>query len=248
MRRLLPLAVVLAAVVPLLAADPKIDGLVKVEPYKVIKLTAKDMDPKTDSAIWKVRPLDPANEGKVSFATAEAEDRIEWVAPPGKYRVELTVGRHKDGKLKLIGDEVVLTIGDPPAPVPPTPPVPPVPPVPPTPDADKALTDKLVAAVKPEEKKWLTALGDVYITTGVLLPQLKDPAVRPKTVQAVIDRLTEASVAADVPRLPALLGVRTVVDADIGKYEASAPITDALADELGKKYQRVGAALKAAGK
>jgi len=249
MRRLLvPLVVFLAAALPLLGADPKIDGHVNAEPYKIVRLTVRDMD-KDASAIWKVRPLDPANEGKVSVTAAGLSgDNIEWVGPPGRYRVELTVGAIKDGKFRLVGDELVVTVGTPPDSPKPNPPKPdPKPPV--DPEADAALAAKFAGVLKTaDEKKQAAALGGVYSTNGLLLPQVKDPAVRPKTVQAMIDRLTEASVAADVPRLPALLELRKLIDADIGRYEASAPMTDALADELGNKYQRVGAALKAAAK
>jgi hypothetical protein len=247
--------VVILSGAALFAADPpKIAGPDKVDPYRLAKFSVTGLGP-DDSVLWKVRPLDAVNDGKVDFtAGGNSGQSVEWVAPPGKYRVEVIIARPVMGKFTLAGDEKIVTIGPgAPAPKPdpkPKPdPVPPPKPKPdPTPEPDAALVLKFKPAVKDADKANVVALGKVYYTTGVLLETLKDPAARPKTFRDVVDRLTDASIAAMIPRLPELSDLRKLISAELGDYDAMMPVTDEFAKELATKYKRVGLALQSAGK
>jgi len=71
-----------------LAAQPdaglKLTGDATYEPFTIVKLKAEGVSPKA-ALIWRVTP-----DEKVSRATT-TRDRLEFVAPPGVYRVELLV-------------------------------------------------------------------------------------------------------------------------------------------------------------
>ena len=116
---------------------PKIVGETKLPPYKLVRLKVENLPPKA-GLLWKVRAADPRNQPLIDWATGRNVQKPEWVAPPGVYTVELTVGTTGEGgALVLDGDEVTVTIGTPTPPVPPgpTPPTPPGP-QPPTPAPD----------------------------------------------------------------------------------------------------------------
>lgn len=242
-----------------LAAEPRIAGEAKYPAYALVRLKAEGVGP-TDSLLWKVRPLEDKNEGKVAVTRAGLSGpEIELVAPPGRYRAELFVVR-ADGPTKLAGAEHVFAIGDQPGPAPKPKPKPddkkvePAPkpkpkpdPKPPEPEADPALVKVFAAALAPADKPHAEKLARVYSTTAGLLETLP-AATRPKTFADVLAALTEASVSAGVPRLPALAKLRKAVSDELGEFDAMAPVTDALAKELAAKYKRVGAALLAASK
>jgi hypothetical protein len=107
------------------AEPPKIVGETKVAPYRIVRLKVENLPAKA-GLMWKVRPLSPdAKPDAVDWATGRNVQKPEWVAPPGDYRVELTVVTiGADGAPVLDGSEVVVTIvgpGPTPPPVPPGP-------------------------------------------------------------------------------------------------------------------------------
>lgn len=109
-----------------LALNPAIKGETTVAPYRIVRLSAENVPAKT-GVLWKIRPADPAN--VVDWASKQNVRNIEWVAPPGQYRVELNVGRvATDGGLEMNFAEVMVTIGT--APIPPPQPPGPTPPGP----------------------------------------------------------------------------------------------------------------------
>jgi hypothetical protein len=136
-------------------AAVKIGGLTTVPPYTLVRLSAQGL-PTGAGVLWKVTPLDDAAAVVDWVSDANRKTRTpEWVAPPGRYRVELTVVSQSaagagGGGFDLDATEVIVTVKVPgPAPVPPpTPPgpqppgpnpppgpqPPPVPPVPTTGD------------------------------------------------------------------------------------------------------------------
>ena len=258
---LLPGTMYLAAadrpvVVPAAApAVPLIEGKTAHEPHTLVRMHAAAVEP-DDGLEWKVRPLDQALEGKVQFTLAGVNDPdLEFTAPPGRFRVELTVVRADGKKLRIRSAELVITIGPlplpkpvpvPPKPKPPEPAPPPKPKPPLVPDADAALVALFAPLIDAPDKAHAVALGKVYATTGALLESLNDPAVKPKKFADVLAILNQASVASGVPRLPALLKLRTAVAKEAGEYAAMAPMTAALPAELAAKYKKIGAAVQAA--
>jgi hypothetical protein len=103
-----------------LVAPVKIVGETKLPPYKIVRLKAENV-PVKFGLRWRVKATDPKNQELIDWATGDRVQKPEWVAPPGSYTVELTVGgTDKDGQFVLDGDEVVVTIGKPtPGPGPP---------------------------------------------------------------------------------------------------------------------------------
>lgn len=102
-----------------------ISGDTKVLPYKIVKLTADGADPKA-GIIWRISPSKD-----VSKATSSQKSRLEFVAPPGNYTVDLlSVRLSATGETQIDEAQVTVTIGEP---TPPSPPVPPVPPPSPAP-------------------------------------------------------------------------------------------------------------------
>lgn len=102
-----------------------IGGALQVEPYKIVRLTAQGVPPKAGKK-WKIQPLDGSPPTSVDWATGRNVEKLEWVAPPGKYLVTLTAGwLGDDGLFNLDDAEVVVTIGVPqpmpPGPAPPGP-------------------------------------------------------------------------------------------------------------------------------
>lgn len=231
----------------------------KVEPYRLVKCKVSGIGDK-DSVIWKVRALEVANEGKIEFTLAGRKGRdLEWIAPPGRYRVEVFVSRHAGGFSSLDADERIVTIGQAaPAPKPqpkpdpkPKPEPAPKPKPKPEPEVEKvdaAIVAKLKPAVKDHEKMHVVSLGKVYYTMGVLLESSTDPAILPKNFDALVDRLTDASIKSQIPRFPALGDIRKVVSNELGEYDAMRLVDAAFAKELAVKYKRIGMALQEAGK
>lgn len=106
-------------------AQATISGETKVVPYKIVKLTADGVDPKA-GIIWRVSPAKD-----VSKATSSQKSRLEFVAPPGTYTVDLLAVRlSATGETQIDEAQTTVTIGEPAPPVPPVPPVPPPSPAP----------------------------------------------------------------------------------------------------------------------
>lgn len=100
-----------------LHAVPSIEAPEKVPAYTLARCKAKDVPPKA-AVLWRVFPAD-----NVSKA-AGPKEALEFVAPPGKYRVELVV--IVSGKDGLTVDEAaaivtILPPGPGPGPAPPSP-------------------------------------------------------------------------------------------------------------------------------
>lgn len=121
---------------PLAAADLKIDGPAKVEPYKVVKLKASGVDAKA-GALWRIEPRQYVDRAE------SPKNTLQFVAPPGRYVVELvTLKLSEDGETLVDTTSHEVTIGDGVNPTPPgpTPPGPNPPgPTPPQPDGDLGL-------------------------------------------------------------------------------------------------------------
>lgn len=125
MRRTLSvLALLLLA--PCAWAELRIVGELKVEPYKLVRLSAEGAD--GAALIWDVTPEE-------SVDVVEFPSKVLFVAPPGTYKVKLRALRTKDGSSSFETARATVVIG---VPTPPVPPVPPAPPVPPTPPPDPA--------------------------------------------------------------------------------------------------------------
>lgn len=108
-------------------AELKITGEVKVEPYKLVRLKADGVGTKA-GILWRVNPRKGVDKASTP------RDRLEFVAPPGTYEVDLvSIKSGADGSVETEEASVTVTIGDaPPIPPGPTPPGP-TPPVPPSP-------------------------------------------------------------------------------------------------------------------
>lgn len=118
---------------PVWAADLEIQGQTSVGPYRLVRLSAKNVPPKA-AVLWKVVPVanDPKSPVTVDWGSKKNVHDIAWVAPPGSYTVTLTVGGPGEGgEFTLDAAETTVTITAPG----PTPPQPPDPqPLGPTPD------------------------------------------------------------------------------------------------------------------
>lgn len=126
-RHLIPALLVL--LVPAAAlAEPKIDGQPRHKPYTLVRLKAVGVGPKV-GIHWRVRPQEPANVGKVQVAGPANKPELVFVAPPGRYLVELiSFEQSPDGTPTIGADELLVEVEAPgPGPVPPPDPVPPQP-------------------------------------------------------------------------------------------------------------------------
>ena len=159
-----------------LRAEPTIQGETKMPRDSLVRLVAKDVDPKAGLR-WRVYPS-----AKVSRATTTKE-RLEFCAPPGIYEVELLVLKQgPDGALDLEESTTTVTIGEgKPDPGPgPTPPPDPTP-VPigkawlvlieesadATAERGKMIADKdIVGFVKSRGWRWRIADKDVVDASG----------------------------------------------------------------------------------
>lgn len=103
-----------------------IGGATKYEPYQLVRLRAQNV-PQKAGVLWSIKPLDNQNPNSVSWSKSGRKVREpEWVAPPGRYQVELSViTLDTDGVPDLSVYEILVTIGV--APNPPNPPTPPQP-------------------------------------------------------------------------------------------------------------------------
>lgn len=104
------------------AQGVRIAGETKVEPYKLVRLGADGVGPKA-GVIWRVSP----SKG-VDKASSSGKTKLEFVAPPGVYTVDvLAVQLSPDGTTLVDEASVTVTIGTPEPPKPPDPPLPPAP-------------------------------------------------------------------------------------------------------------------------
>ena len=126
MRRTLLTLASLLLLTPGAWAELRIVGETKVEPYKLVRLSAEGAD--GAALIWDVTPEE-------SVDVVEFPSKVLFVAPPGTYKVKLRALRTKDGSSSFETARATVVIG---VPTPPVPPVPPAPPVPPTPPPDPA--------------------------------------------------------------------------------------------------------------
>lgn len=122
MRRLTA-TLLLLALAAAARAELKISGATQVKPYQLARLTAEGADPKA-GVIWRVSPSKD-----VSKASGTGKGKLEFVAPPGDYTVDvLSVRLGSDGSTVVEEAQASVTIGEPgpdPGPGPgPTPPAP----------------------------------------------------------------------------------------------------------------------------
>lgn len=113
--------------------EPKIQGQLKYDPYKLVDLKALNI-PKKGDCKWKITPSTSVDRLK-----GLSKEHLVFTAPPGKYEITLTWGAIKDdGGFTFDDTTVTVLIGSPP----PTPPGPaPGPtPNPPQPDSTSLFT------------------------------------------------------------------------------------------------------------
>lgn len=128
MKRVLPLLALLLCA-SLSQAQIRIAGETKVNPYKIVKLNVDGVPPKA-GVIWRISP-----DKDIDKSSASTKTKLEFVAPPGEYRVEaLAITLSTDGTTDIQEAKATVVIGTPkpPEPVPPDPGPGPTP-VPPTP-------------------------------------------------------------------------------------------------------------------
>ena len=104
----------------LLADMPAIEGPTAVEPYKIVRIRAVNLPAKA-GVLWEVDPED----APLDYATTPSRDRLEFVAPPGRYSVRvLIIQMGEDGVILPLKLRHTVTIGKPgpgPDPTPPGP-------------------------------------------------------------------------------------------------------------------------------
>lgn len=99
----------------LMGTRPAIKADKTYEPYKLVRLAAENVPPKA-GVVWRVRP------GRDVDRSAQPDrNRLEFVAPPGTYDVEiLVVTVATDGQVQIDESTTTITIGpkqpDPPGP------------------------------------------------------------------------------------------------------------------------------------
>lgn len=107
-------------------AEVKIVGPSNVNPHKLVKLSADGADPKA-GLVWRVHP-------RLEDRASSPKGKLEFVAPPGTYEVELlAIKLSSNGETLVEEARHTVVIGEP-GPKPPEPgPKPPEPPTPPEP-------------------------------------------------------------------------------------------------------------------
>lgn len=100
------LATLLFLLLPAFAcAELKIAGAVKVEQYKLVRLTAEGADAKS-GLIWRVSPT------KLIDKATTVKGRLEFTGPPGDYDVSLLALKlSASGEVEIEEAAVVVTIG-----------------------------------------------------------------------------------------------------------------------------------------
>jgi hypothetical protein len=90
-----------------------------VAPYKIVRLSAKNVPAKA-GVMWKVRAVAATDSSTlIDWASRQNVQEVGFVAPPGQYRAELSVGSvGTDGTLALDYAEKLVTIGAAPLPPP----------------------------------------------------------------------------------------------------------------------------------
>lgn len=232
-------------------AEVRIEGDLKIDQHKIVRLRAAG-DVAGAALIWDV-----SDEEKIDSEDQPKTGRFLFAAPPGTYRVKLRAIRiDKEGLPIVETARATVVIGDgkpiPPNP-PPGPPTPPTPPDPkPGPNVD--LVGKFKATIAADitammgTKNDAAMLGDVYTSSANILEQIADPAVAPKSVEELYQKLFLASIAKNIPRYPFLKTTRDLIEAQTGKFSPSTPITQTLKAELVSKLRLIGGALEEAAK
>lgn len=218
------------------SAEPSITGPTQVEPYKIVRLTAKDL-PDKSGKLWKVKPVAP-NVGAVDWASKKNAVTAEWVAPPGVYSVELSFGSvGADGSLLLDAIDYTVTIGTPPPAPTPVPPAPtPIPVTDPLWSPVKAAFDADQSVLKQGDALALAAGYRALVDRGLTSVKLC------KDFGLLIQSTRKALI---VDRLP---GVRDLFGIELNKYlpvNPDAVMTDADVQTLGKQLIRFATILEA---
>lgn len=143
MRRTLLTLASLLLLTPGAWAELRIVGETKVEPYKLVRLSAEGAD--GAALIWDVTPEE-------SVDVVEFPSKVLFSAPPGTYKVKLRALRTKDGAASFETARATVVIGTPAPPIPPAPPVPPTPPPEPAPIPAAGLRVLIVWNQKEEAK------------------------------------------------------------------------------------------------
>jgi len=118
----------------------------------------------------------------------------------------------------------------------------------PVPDVDAALLAKFKNALAADlaagqgTKQHAADLAVVF-ESGAALLDLNDPAIAPRTVGQLTEKMVNASVAKGVPRPPYLKSVRAVVEGATPILNGQTELTPALKAEFQAKYRAVAVAL-----
>lgn len=245
-----------------MATDPAITGETSIAEYKLVRFKVTGQPDKT-GYLWRVRPLTPGvTADMIDYAQGghKDTDTLEFIAPPGQYNIELTLVA-PDGKggftLSSVEKPMEIFRRTPiipnPNPVPgPQPGPTPVPA--PTVVADPVLTERFKEALAKDtaamfpgggSKGSSSALADVFLTAADMLSG-DDESQWPKTIAELYTRLSNASNAKKVPKLPYMAAIRDVAGTAIGAFPDTRAIDPAFRADLASRFRKVGLSLKKA--
>jgi hypothetical protein len=132
-------------------ADVTVEGPAKVDPYKLVKLTAGG-DTKGAALIWDVLPEDAAD------VDDSVPGKLTFTAPPGVYKIKLRSITIANGVPKVDSARLTVTIGQPPpAPTPPGP----------TPTPGPVTPTRLFAVVVEETAQLAAERGRIFADPGL---------------------------------------------------------------------------------
>lgn len=219
---------------------PKIVGELKVKPHTLVRLKAEGVCVNA-FVTWDVWPFD----APVDIATT-SDGVFEFVAPPGKYMVQMQAyGTDEKGKPYISRARVTVVVGDvgpvPPGPKPPEPGPQPKPPVPVDPLARDlaALYEADTSGTKVPD---LLLLVELYRQAAELA---KSESVT--TLEQLSKQVSDAGRTLLPP--PRMLAVRKRIAEFVGKEfgEEDANLTSDLRIKAAAVYSRVCASLKEIG-
>lgn len=235
MRFLSPILLLLCSAMAF--AEVRIEGDLKVDKYKLVRLTAGG-DITGAALIWDV-----TDEDQIDADDQAKAGRFNFVAPPGQYRVKLRAIRiGKDGLPTVETARATVVIGDG-KPVPPIPPNPPGPPDPPNPAP--ILTQQLQFAFAMDTGSNKAA---AVITLSNLLGTAVEVAKRSGRMKTAMDFQTFVKASTDVAIGPdAIPKTRIAIGGYISSVlptEPSTPADEAYWLRAQTAYSTVSEALK----
>jgi hypothetical protein len=164
------------------AQKPTIKAEKTVEPYRLVRLQAENVPAKA-GIIWRVRP-----DKGVDRSSQPDKNKLEFVAPPGSYLVEiLVVTVAADGQVNLDETTTTVVIGS----KQPEPPQPVDPDVPPQPDSQLAKDIKSAwqANTDPSKDKHAKALASLFRQAPTVMDKVQTAGQLYQTLKASADIL-----------------------------------------------------------